>query len=93
MTLPDFSKSFEANGFPLSLALSGNEVYQLISDFDDVELKKSGYLWDDVKMTDHNGNWIVNYRNKKGEILGTYRMKHGKIQKLDENGKMVKEEK
>ncbi len=44
-------------------------------------------------MTDHNGNWIVNYRNKKGEILGTYRMKHGKIQKLDENGKMVKEEK
>ena len=70
-----------------------NEVYQLISDFDEVELKKSGYLWDDVKMTDHNGNWIVNYRNKKGEILGTYRMKHGKIQKLDENGNIVKEEK
>ena len=43
-------------------------------------------------MTDHNGNWIVNYRNKKARF-GTYRMKHGKIQKLDENGKMVKEEK
>lgn len=99
-SLPD---SANDNGNPLAsndLEKSGsvntryrNEVYQLISDFDEVELKKSGYLWDDVKMTDHNGNWIVNYRNKKGEILGTYRTKHGKIQKLDEKGNIVKEEK
>lgn len=99
-SLPDSAKN---EGNPLAsndLEKSGsvntryrNEVYRLISDFDDVDLKKSGYLWDDVKMTDHNGNWIVNYRNKKGEILGTYRTKHGKIQKLDEKGNIVKEEK
>ena len=73
-SLPD---SANDNGNPLAsndLEKSGsvntryrNEVYQLISDFDDVELKIRLFM-DDVKMTDHNGNWIVNYRNKKARF-------------------------
>ena len=26
-------------------------------------------------MVGHSGDWIVNYRNKDGEILGTYKTK------------------
>ncbi|UDI77138.1 hypothetical protein HYI43_00690 [Staphylococcus taiwanensis] len=95
-------KGSEDDGNPLSsknLEKSGsvnahyrNEVYQLISDFEDVPVSKTNYLWDDVKMTNHRGDWVVNYRNKDGEILGTYKMKNGKIIKLDSNGKVVKKE-
>ena len=33
-------------------------------------------------------DWIVNYRNKDGEILGTYKTKNNKIIKLDANVKL-----
>ena len=34
----------------------------------------------------------MNYRNKDGEILGTYKTKNNKIIKLDANGKVIKQE-
>lgn len=70
-----------------------NQVYKLISNFDDVQVGKTGYLWDNVKNTNHKGDWKVNYRNNNGEILGTYVMEDGKMSKLDDKGKVIKTEK
>lgn len=78
----NLSKKDKENNNPLSaeyLEKSGtvnthfrNQVYQMISDFEGIAVGKTNYLWDDVKMVGHSGDWIVNYRNKDGEILGTY---------------------
>ncbi|MFC0138222.1 hypothetical protein CD127_01205 [Staphylococcus petrasii] len=96
-------KDEEDNGNPLSdknLEKSGvvnthfrTQAYQLISDFEDIPVSKTNYIWDDVKPIGNKGDWKVNYRNKDGEILGTYVMKKGKISKLDPNGKVIKQEK
>lgn len=96
------SKKDKENNNPLSaeyLEKSGtvnthfrNQVYQMISDFEGIAVGKTNYLWDDVKMVGHSGDWIVNYRNKDGEILGTYKTKNNKIIKLDANGKVIKQE-
>lgn len=70
-----------------------NQIYQIIADFEGVSLTDSGYLWEDVKLLNSNGDWSVRYRNQDGEIVGSYRNKNGTLQKLDANGNVVKEKK
>ncbi|MHB7935536.1 MULTISPECIES: hypothetical protein [Staphylococcus] len=70
-----------------------NQIYQIIADFEGISLKDSGYLWEDVKLLNSNGDWSVRYRNQDGEIVGSYRNMNDKIQKLDANGNVVKEKK
>ncbi len=70
-----------------------NQIYQIIADFEGVSLTDSGYLWEDVKLLNSNGDWSVQYRNQDGEIVGSYRNMNDKIQKLDANGNVVKEKK
>lgn len=41
-----------------------NQIYQIIADFEGVSLTDSGYLWEDVKLLNSNGDWSVRYRNQ-----------------------------
>mgnify|MGYP007083573321 FL=1 len=74
-----------------TMAHMRSQMYHQISEFEGKELSDK-YLWDNVSFDDSD-HWTVSYRNKDGEVLGTYTIKDNKIVKYDKNGKKVKSKK
>lgn len=88
----DTRKDFEIKENLNGQAHLRSQVYGMISDFEGSPLDKDKYLIDIVRLDD-DGKWYVHYRNKHGEIVGTYTTKGDHIVKKDKNGKIVEEKK